>query len=209
MIFRLNTELVFPDPSLSEPDGLLAVGGDLKPERLLLAYQNGIFPWPSEGQPLLWFSPQERFVLFPEKLRISASMTKVLRENQFEITLNKAFPQVIAACSSIKRSGQRGTWITKKMQAAYIELHKRGHAVSVESWKNDELVGGLYGVVCGKVFCGESMFSRTDNASKAAFIHFVQNGSWNLIDCQVHTKHLESLGAEMIGREMYLGLLRT
>jgi leucyl/phenylalanyl-tRNA--protein transferase len=209
MIFRLSTELIFPDPSLSEADGLLAVGGDLKPDRLLLAYQNGIFPWPSEGQPLLWYSPHERFVLFPDKLKVSSSMTKVIREKQFEITINKAFSDVIDACSSTKRSGQKGTWITKKMKTAYCELHKRGHAISVEAWQNGELAGGLYGVVCGKVFCGESMFSKTTNASKAAFIQFVRNGSWTLIDCQVHTMHLESLGAEMIPQKMYLNLLNA
>ncbi len=207
MIFRLNKELIFPDPALAEDDGLLAIGGDLKQERLLLAYRNGIFPWPTEGQPLLWFSPHERFVLFPEKLNVSGSMRKVIRQGQFEITQNKAFEEVIAACAWVKRAGQRGTWITRAMQKAYIDLHKSGHAISVEAWKNGILVGGIYGVVCGKIFCGESMFSKTSNASKAAIIYLIQHNTFELIDCQVHTKHLESLGAEMISQERYLNLL--
>jgi leucyl/phenylalanyl-tRNA--protein transferase len=208
MVFRLQKELIFPNPELAEEDGLLAVGGDLSTERLMLAYSNSIFPWPSEGQPITWFSPPERFVLFPEKLRISSSMSKFLKHKSFEMTLNKAFPEVIASCAAIKRMGQRGTWITKAMKEAYIKLHQEGHAWSVETWSEDVLVGGIYGVLVANVFCGESMFSKKNNASKAALIHLIQNHSFSLIDCQVHTNHLESLGAEMISREQYLSYLR-
>ncbi|HEV7232479.1 MAG TPA: leucyl/phenylalanyl-tRNA--protein transferase [Bacteroidia bacterium] len=208
MIFRLSRELIFPDPSLSEPDGLLAVGGDLEPERVLLAYRSGIFPWPVKGQPLLWFSPPERFVLFPEKLKVSTSMRKVFRDHDFELSTDKAFEEVITACASVKRPNQRGTWITSGIKSAYIRLHRLGYAHSSEAWKEDKLVGGLYGIVQGSVFCGESMFSKESNASKAAFIHYVQNSSFRMIDCQVHTAHLESLGAELISRERYLDLLK-
>jgi leucyl/phenylalanyl-tRNA--protein transferase len=207
MVFRLNSDLIFPDPALAEADGLLAVGGDLRAERLLLAYRNGIFPWPSEGQPLVWYSPPERFVLFPQKLQVSSSMQRLLKQGRFRITVNTAFEQVIAACSSIQRKGQPGTWITAEMKEAYIRLHALGHAWSVEAWEGDLLAGGFYGVVVGSVFCGESMFSNRSNASKAAFIYFVQHNTFRLIDCQVHTAHLESLGAEHISRSSYLEYL--
>jgi leucyl/phenylalanyl-tRNA--protein transferase len=146
MIFRLSQDLIFPDPCLAEPDGLLAVGGDLEPERVLLAYQSGIFPWPVKGQPLLWFSPPERFVLFPEKLKISTSMRKILRDQQFELSTDKAFEEVVAGCAAVKRPKQRGTWITSGMKKAYIKLHQLGHAHSAEAWKDGELAGGLYGI---------------------------------------------------------------
>lgn len=207
MIFRLDERLLFPDPALAEDDGLLAVGGDLSTERLLLAYQNGIFPWYSEDEPILWFSPHERFVLYPEELKISKSMLRVLKSSRFNITINKAFEQVITACSKAPRSGQNGTWITADMQAAYITLNKKGHAHSVEVWEQDELVGGLYGVRVNNVFCGESMFSKVSNASKAALIYLCQNGNYNLIDCQVYTPHLESMGARMINRREYAAVL--
>jgi leucyl/phenylalanyl-tRNA--protein transferase len=207
MVFRLNKELVFPDPSLAEPDGLLAIGGDLSPERLLLAYNNAIFPWPVEGQPLLWFSPHERFVLFPSKLSVSTSMRKLLRKHVFEITTNNAFQEVIRACAKTKRKKQRGTWITADMEEAYTRLHLLGAAHSVETWLGGKLAGGMYGVDCGRVFCGESMFSLENNASKVALISFVENNQYALIDCQVHTAHLESLGAEMISRGEYLRYL--
>jgi leucyl/phenylalanyl-tRNA--protein transferase len=208
MLFRLSKELRFPDPSLAEEDGLLAIGGDLTSERLLLAYRSGIFPWPVQKQPLLWFSPPERFVLYPEKLHVSDSMRKLIAQGTFEITYNQSFETVIAACASIRRKNQKGTWITKEMKAAYLELHRLGHAHSVEAWENGILCGGLYGVVCGSVFCGESMFSRAPNASKTALIHLIRHGNWKLIDCQVYTSHLESLGAEMISRDTYLNLLQ-
>jgi leucyl/phenylalanyl-tRNA--protein transferase len=207
MIFRLDDRLIFPDPALAEEDGLLAVGGDLSTERLLLAYQNGIFPWYSEDDPILWYSPHERFVLFPQKLKISKSMRQVLRSDMFTVTSDTCFSDVVAACSAIKREGQDGTWITDDMKAAYAKLHAEGHAHSVEVWQGDKLVGGLYGVHAGDVFCGESMFSLVSNASKTALIWLCNTGKYKLIDCQVHTEHLESMGARMISREEYIGIL--
>lgn len=207
MIYKLDNTIRFPSPDIAEDDGLLAYGGDLSADRLLLAYQSGIFPWPSEDQPLLWYAPPERFVLFPEKLKVSKSLEKVIHQHEFEVTVNKAFAQVIQACSSISRKGQGGTWITDEMKAAYIRLHELGHAHSVEAWKGDQLAGGLYGVQIGSVFCGESMFSKESNASKAAFITFIRNSKFTLVDCQVYTNHLKSLGAEHISRTAYLSLL--
>lgn len=207
MIFRLDERLIFPDPALAEDDGLLAIEGDLSVERLLLAYHNGIFPWYSEDEPILWFSPHERFVLFPEELKVSKSMRQVLRSGKFRVTMDQDFKRVIAACAKVPREGQDGTWITPDMQAAYIELHRRGHAHSVEVWQGDELVGGLYGVDAGRVFCGESMFSQVSNASKTALIYLAALGEYDLIDCQVHTAHLESMGARIINRAAYLEVL--
>jgi leucyl/phenylalanyl-tRNA--protein transferase len=209
MIFRLDERLLFPDPGLADPDGLLAVGGDLSTERLLLAYKNGIFPWYSEDTPILWYSPHERFVLYPGELRLTKSMKQVLRSNKFKVTVDQCFSKVIAACSSVARSGQDGTWITADMQSAYIELHEQGYAHSVEVWQQDKLAGGLYGVPIGHVFCGESMFSLVSNASKVALIHLCNSGSYGLIDCQLHTPHLESMGARMISRKDYLAFLRN
>jgi leucyl/phenylalanyl-tRNA--protein transferase len=207
MIFKLDERILFPDPALAEEDGLLAIGGDLSTDRLLQAYANGIFPWYSEDEPILWFSPHQRFVLFPDRLKISKSMRKVLKAGTFTVTTNKCFADVIAACSSASREGQDGTWITADMKAAYIELHRQGYAHSVEVWRSGELVGGLYGIKAGNVFCGESMFSRVSNASKAALIWLCQTGKYTLIDCQVYTEHLESMGAAMISREEYIGML--
>ena len=209
MIFRLDERLLFPDPALAEEDGLLAVGGDLSVERLLLAYQNGIFPWYSDDTPILWYSPHERFVLFPDELQFSKSMRQVIRSGRFSVTRNQCFDRVIDACSTTTRQGQDGTWITADMREAYIELHRCGHAHSVEVWDNNQLAGGLYGVAVGKVFCGESMFSRVSNASKTALISLSQSGDFNLIDCQVHTEHLESMGARMISRNDYMQELRN
>ena len=209
MIFRLDKRLLFPQPELAEADGLLAVGGDLSVERLLLAYQNGIFPWYSDDTPILWYSPHERFVLCAAELKISKSMRQVLASGKFIITVNQCFDEVIAACSSVPREGQDGTWITGDMQSAYIKLHKAGHAHSVEVWQDGNLVGGLYGVQIGRVFCGESMFSMVSNASKTALVHLCQGGLYKLIDCQVHTTHLESMGAKMISREEYLAILQN
>ncbi|MFD0766274.1 leucyl/phenylalanyl-tRNA--protein transferase [Mucilaginibacter lutimaris] len=209
MIFRLDERLLFPDPTLAEDDGLLAVGGDLSTGRLLLAYQNGIFPWYSEDEPILWYSPHQRFVLYPGELRVSKSMGKVLRSGMFAITTNTSFNDVVEACSAIKREGQDGTWITNDMKAAYAELHRQGHANSVEVWHDDQLVGGLYGVNAGNVFCGESMFSLVSNASKAALIWLINTQRYQLIDCQVYTEHLESMGARMIPREDYMAMLRN
>jgi leucyl/phenylalanyl-tRNA--protein transferase len=207
MIFRLDERLLFPEPDLAEPDGLLAVGGDLSVNRLLLAYQKSQFPWYSDDTPILWYSPHERFVLYPQELKISKSMRQVLRSDKFKVTTNTCFADVIKACSLAPREGQDGTWITDDMQQAYINLHNLGHAHSVEIWENEVLVGGLYGIWTGDVFCGESMFSRVSNASKTALIYLCQTNKFKLIDCQVHTDHLESMGARMIDREQYIGVL--
>ena len=209
MIFRLDERLIFPNPELAEPDGLLAIDGDLSTERLWLAYQNGIFPWYSDDSPILWYSPHERFVLFPDELKISKSMRQVLHSGKFVITQNKCFAVVIEACSQVERPGQDGTWITTEMKIAYEQLHKHGLAHSVEVWENDALVGGFYGVQVNNVFCGESMFSKVSNASKAALIWLCQSERYQLIDCQVHTEHLESMGARMILREEYMQILRN
>jgi leucyl/phenylalanyl-tRNA--protein transferase len=208
MIFRLDERLLFPDPALAETDGLLALGGDLAPERLLLAYQNGIFPWYSDDIPILWYSPHERFVLFPAELKISKSTRQVLHSGRFTLTMNKCFEAVIEACAEVERKGQDGTWITHDMKHAYKQLHSMGCAHSVEVWQHNELVGGLYGVQVGRVFCGESMFSKVSNASKTALIHLVNTGLYKLVDCQVHTQHLQLLGARIINREEYMYLLR-
>lgn len=209
MIFQLTKELLFPPPHLAQEDGLLAIGGDLSVERLVLAYSMGIFPWYSEETPILWYSPHERFVLFPEKVKISKSMRKVLKTNRFTITRNQAFEQVIKACANIGRKDQPGTWITAEMQDAYIRLHKKGTAHSVEVWQGETLAGGLYGVETANIFCGESMFSRVSNASKAAFIWLCAHTNYRLIDCQFHTEHLESMGAEAISRDEYMQLMKA
>lgn len=205
---NLSSLNAFPDVSNASEDGLLAVGGDLSPERLLLAYKSGIFPWFENDETIMWWSPDPRFVLYPEDLKVSKSMKQVLRNSDFEITINKDFDAVIKACASFKRIGQDGTWITEGMIAAYNKLHALGYAKSVEVWLNNELVGGFYGVdLKNGVFCGESMFANVSNASKAAFITFVQNTNYKLIDCQVYTNHLESLGAVEISREHFLEFL--
>lgn len=204
MIFRLTEQLLFPDPELAEPDGLLAVDGDLSTQRLLLAYQSGIFPWYSDDTPILWYSPHERFVLFPDELNVSSSMRRVLNSGRFRVTFDTCFADVIEACSAVERKEQDGTWITADMKAAYINLHEEGHAHSVEVWQGDDLVGGMYGVVVGDVFCGESMFSKVSNASKTALISLINTGKYKLLDCQVHTDHMESMGARMISRKEYM-----
>lgn len=209
MIFRLDKRIVFPDPSLAEEDGLLAVGGDLSTSRLLLAYRNGIFPWYNDDTPILWYSPHERFVLFTDELKISKSMRQVLRSGRLRVTYDQNFAKVINACSIVDRKGQDGTWITADMKDAYIRLHQEGYAHSVEVWKDEKLVGGLYGVQVGEVFCGESMFSEVSNASKVALISLCNSGKYKLIDCQVYTEHLESMGARMISREEYLAILQN
>ncbi len=205
-LFALDTELAFPPVHLAEPDGLLAIGGDLSPERLLLAYRNGIFPW-YEGEHILWWSPDPRFVLFPGKLKVSKSMTQLLRRRAFHFTTNQAFAEVISNCKGIARPGQDGTWITPEVKDAYIRMHQLGYAHSAEAWQDGELVGGLYGIRLGKLFCGESMFSKVSNASKYAFISYVQQlqqEDVQLVDCQVYTDHLSSLGAEMIPRKTFV-----
>jgi len=210
MIFQLaEEELVFPHPSLAEEDGLLAIGGDLSKDRLVLAYHNGIFPWFSEGDPICWFAPHERCVIFPEKVKVSKSMRKVLTDGVYRVTKDQAFEQVIVNCAETPRIGQDGTWITDDMQNAYINLHKNGWAHSVEVWYGDQLVGGLYGLEINHVFCGESMFSRMSNASKTALIWLCRSGNYRIIDCQVPNDHLMSLGAEMIPREEYTAILQA
>tara|TARA_R110000868_G_scaffold239355_5_gene493796 strand:+ start:2172 stop:2795 length:624 start_codon:yes stop_codon:yes gene_type:complete len=204
----LNEDIWFPDVNKASPEGLLALGGDLCVERLLLAYKTGIFPWFDTEEPLLWWSPDPRFVLFPEKLKVSKSMKQIMRNNEFIITVNKDFEQVITECSKAKRNGQSGTWITDAMVDAYIKLHQLGYAKSVEVWQDKKLVAGIYGIDLNNgVFCGESMFTKESNASKVGFISFVQNTNYKLIDCQVYTNHLESLGAEEISREAFLKYL--
>ena len=202
----------FPDVELAlrEPDGLLAIGGNLAAERLLRAYLAGIFPWYSEGQPILWWSPDPRFVLFPAQLKVARSLRKARRGQTFRITLDQDFDAVIRACAA-PRPGSDGTWITPAMATAYQKLHELGFAHSAETWQGDTLVGGLYGVAIGRVFFGESMFTRVSNASKVAFVALVEQlQAWNfpLVDCQVYTRHLASLGAEFIDRRDYLVHLR-
>ena len=210
-MFLLNHRLLFPDVEKADDDGLLAVGGDLSPERLLLAYKNGIFPWFNEDSMILWWSPDPRMVLFPNKIKISKSMGQVIKSNRFRITWNTQFKEVVNECSTIKRQGQEGTWITPEMKSAYSKLHQMGIAKSIEVWENDVLVGGLYGIDLGNVFCGESMFSRTNNASKFAFICLakeLEQKKYRLIDCQVYTSHLVSLGAEEIPRKQFIEILK-
>lgn len=202
---------VFPDPELANEDGVLAVGGDLSPERLLTAYQMGIFPWFNEGDPILWWSPDPRFVLFPDKLKVAKSMRPYFNQRKFDYTLDKDFRAVIHQCQTQRRKGQYGgTWITEEMLEAYCRLHQLGYAHSVEVWQKDELVGGLYGISLGKIFFGESMFTHVSNASKFGFISLVRllkKLDFQLIDCQQETRHLESLGAENIARETFLDYL--
>ncbi|SDD38054.1 leucyl/phenylalanyl-tRNA--protein transferase [Pedobacter soli] len=209
MFFQLLADdPAFPDPALAEEDGLLAVGGDLSMERLLIAYSNGIFPWFSEEDPILWYSPHERCVIYPDKIKISKSMKQVLKQGIFKVTLNQAFKEVILNCATAPRKGQDGTWITTEMQEAYLRLHQNGYAHSVEVWQDDKLVGGLYGLKINQVFCGESMFSQVSNASKTALI-FLSELNIELIDCQLPNDHLMSLGAEMISRERYMEMLQA
>ncbi|WP_299214578.1 leucyl/phenylalanyl-tRNA--protein transferase [uncultured Dokdonia sp.] len=208
----LTDSLAFPHPSLAEEDGLLAVGADLQPERLLLAYRSGIFPWFNEGQMALWWSPDPRMVVKPQEVYVSKSMRKVLRDNSFKVTYNQRFLEVILDCKRIKREGQNDTWITNAMVAAYLKLHEMGHAISVEVWQEDLLVGGLYGIDLKEkgVFCGESMFSTVSNASKVGFITLsrkLTKENYHLIDCQMYTDHLASLGATEIPRERFLKYL--
>src|SRR6056297_650626 len=206
----LSDRLAFPDVDQANEEGLLAVGGDLSPERLLLAYQKGIFPWFNEDSLILWWSPDQRMVLFPKNIKVSKTMRKVLRNQKFRLTRNTCFETVLKHCSTIKREGQEGTWITKEMRNVYNVLYKKGVAVSYEVWEEDALVGGLYGVDLGNVFCGESMFSLQPNASKFAFIKLAQElekKNYRVIDCQIYTDHLASMGAEKIPRKEFIKLL--
>ena len=210
-MYFLSRELYFPPVSYASPEGIIAIGGDLSPERLMLAYRNGIFPWFEDDEPILWWSPPERMVLFFAELRITKSMRNIFNRDTFTVTFNTAFADVIANCRDIKRDGQPGTWITPEMTTAYCRLHEMGHAKSVEVWQDGKLVGGLYGVDLGHVFCGESMFSLVPNASKVAFIYLarkLEQENYRLLDCQVHNSHLESLGAREIFREDFLDILK-
>lgn len=209
----LTNKIEFPDYKFASKEGVLALGGDLSEARLMHAYQNGIFPWFSEDDPIVWYCPPKRMVLFPEDLKVSKSMKKIIKRDEFIITENKAFEHVIYNCKTIKRKDDYGTWITDDMQNAYINLHKKGIAKSIEVWRflnsgEKELVGGLYGLEIGNIFCGESMFSKVSNASKLAFIYLVQNKNYKLIDCQVYNPHLASLGAKEISRTKFLDFLK-
>ena len=209
-MYRLTDALLFPSPEQASAEGIVAVGGDLQPERVMLAYRKGIFPWFESDDFLLWWSPDPRMVLFPDQLKISKSMRTVLRKKRFEVTFNKAFDQVVQACAKVKRFGQNGTWITPGLMEVYSTLHTQGHAHSVEVWEEGSLVGGLYGIDLGTVFCGESMFSKSSNASKVALIFLVKElkkNKYELIDCQVPTQHLASMGAEPISRTKFLTFL--
>jgi leucyl/phenylalanyl-tRNA---protein transferase len=208
MIF-LKDNSPFPDVSLADEDGLLAVGENLTTERLLEAYNSGIFPWYSEGQPVLWWSPDPRMVLFLDQFKVSKSLSKTIISGDFQVTFNTAFSEVIQECAQVKRNDQEGTWITQVMIDTYTELNKEGHTVSVEVWQNKKLVGGLYGIDLPekRVFCGESMFHKVSDASKVAFYHLVEHlkaRNYKLIDCQVYTKHLASLGACLIPRDEFV-----
>lgn len=208
----LTKDLVFPSVSKASEDGFLAIGGDLSPERLVLAYKNGIFPWFEEGDPILWWSPNPRMVLFFEDLVVSKSMRNILNRDTFKVTFNHDFRGVISNCQKIKRDGQHGTWITNDMIDAYCKLNELGIAKSVEVWQDDELVGGLYGVDLGNIFCGESMFSKVPNASKVAFIHWsrhLEANNYKLLDCQIYNPHLESLGCREIARDHFIEILKS
>lgn len=211
-MYYLSKELFFPPISLAHSSGIIALGGDLSPERLQLAYKSGIFPWFEDGEPITWWSPDPRMVLFLDELIVSKSMRNILNKNIFKVTFNQNFRDVILNCQEVKREGQNGTWITNDMIEAYCKLHELGMAKSVEVWQEDELVGGLYGVDLGHVFCGESMFSLVSNASKVAFIALVEKlkkEDYKLLDCQVYNSHLESLGCREIERDEFMGILKS
>ena len=203
-------DISFPDPALYNPEeGLMAFGGDLSVERIWFAYQLGIFPWFNEGEEILWWCPDPRFVLFPDEVRVSKSMKKILRDEIFSFTENKCFREVMLQCKNAYRKDQDGTWISDELIDSFTKLHENGFAKSFEVWQNDDLVGGFYGIQIGNVFCGESMFAKVSNASKAGFLNFiVKNKDLELIDCQIHSEHLESLGARMIPKLEYLKILK-
>lgn len=211
-MYYVFKDLLFPPVSEADEEGILAIGGDLNPERLELAYKSGIFPWFNEGEPILWWSPDPRMVLFLEELIVSKSMRNVLNKRQFTVTFNQNFKEVILNCQNIKREGQNGTWISNEMIDAYCQLHAKGIAKSVEVWQDEVLVGGLYGIDLGHVFCGESMFSKVSNASKVGFIalvDYLKKGNYELLDCQVYNSHLESLGCREIDREEFMDILES
>lgn len=210
-VFLLNNSLIFPDPRCAEVDGLVAVGGDLRTERLILAYQNGIFPWYSEGNPIMWFSPDPRLILFPHELRVSRSLRKVINSKDFEVTFDTSFEEVIMKCAEARRKNQYATWITNDMIDAYVRLHNEGFAHSVEAFHEQQLVGGLYGISLGGAFFGESMFHSMSNASKVSLYHLVEKlkfWRFDFIDSQVPTSHMKSLGAREINRDSFLDMLQ-
>lgn len=207
MVFALDKNLWFPPTQLADEDGLLAIGGDLSIDRLMLAYQFGIFPWYAEDEPICWYSPKERFVIFPSEIKKSKSMLQVIRSKKFRVVTNTCFEEVITQCANINRKNQEGTWINNEMIQSYIALNQQGIAHSVEVFENDELIGGLYGLKVNQVFCGESMFSKKSNASKLALIWLCENGGYNLIDCQLHNQHLESLGGRFISSKKFIEIL--
>lgn len=209
MIYKLGKEIVFPPLEMAEPDGLLAIGGDLSTQRLLAAYRLGIFPWYESGEPL-WWSPDPRMVLFPEEFRINKTVKKLIKDQAFDFTINQAFSTVIHHCKKMPRSGQMGTWITDEIEKAYTDLHQLGYAHSAETWLDGKLVGGLYGIRLGRVFFGESMFSLVSNASRFAFTKYVEQLKKEevaMIDCQVYTEYLESMGARLIDRQLFVDKL--
>jgi leucyl/phenylalanyl-tRNA---protein transferase len=209
-IFRLTKNLRFPPPEYADPDGLLAIGGDLSPERLLLAYRMGIFPWYADDTPILWWSPDPRLVLYPAEFKVSRSLRRVIVKGTYAVTMDRAFRAVIEQCAALRRQNREGTWIVPEMEQAYCRLHTLGYAHSVECWNEGALAGGLYGVALGRVFFGESMFSRQTDASKVALFHLVntlRSKGYEMIDCQVTTHHLQSLGAREIPRQEFLKLL--
>ncbi len=209
-IYQLPDEPIFPHPDEASDDGLLGIGGDLSPRRLVAAYASGIFPWYNDGDPILWWSPDPRMVLFPEKFKVSKSLRQTLRKKPFQIRIDFAFEEVVARCKTVARKGEFGTWITDEMLAAYVRLHQLGLAHSIETWEGNKLVGGLYGISLGKAFFGESMFHLRSNASKVAFYYLCQIAQYfefPYIDCQVPNSHLQSLGAETLPRTNFLELL--
>ena len=211
-MYYLSQALFFPPIDQANRDGILAIGGDLSPERLQLAYKSGIFPWFEDGEPIMWWSPNPRMVLFLDELIVSKSMRNILNRNSFKVTFNQNFRDVISNCQNIERDGQNGTWITNDMIEAYCKMHELGIAKSVEVWQDEVLVGGLYGIDLGHIFCGESMFSKVSNASKVAFIalvHQLKVENYKLLDCQVYNPHLESLGCREIERVDFMKILKS
>ena len=207
---RLGDDHVFPSPRSANRHGVVASGGDLHPNRIIEAYKNGIFPWFESDDNLMWWSPDPRMILYPNKIKISKSLNSFIKKNPLKITFNKDFEEVIESCSNIKRLGQKGTWITKGLKESFIKLHEKGLAISVEVWENSQIVGGLYGLDLGDIFCGESMFSKSTNSSKVALVYLakeLKKNNYRFIDCQIPTAHLKSMGGEEISRDEFLALM--
>jgi leucyl/phenylalanyl-tRNA--protein transferase len=207
---RLGDDHIFPSPRSANEHGVVAYGGDLNPNRIIQAYKQGIFPWFESDDNLLWWSPNPRMILYPEKIKISKSLKSVIKKNTFKVTFNRDFEEVIESCSNIKRLGQKGTWITSGLKESFLNLHEKGLAISVEVWKDSKIVGGLYGLDLGNVFCGESMFSKSSNASKVALVNLsseLKKNNYKFIDCQIPTEHLKSMGGEEVSRDDFLKLL--